>query len=378
MTLSDAHHSSVLHLVSEHVRKYLILYTVVSVALAIPVGYYSRGFTAANKELFSNLVIFFAVLTIYPSMVQLKTEGLVKSFRLWKPILVSLSYVFILSPVIAFLVAPNFSNTQLGIGFVTANIVPASSASLGYVLIAGGSIELATALAVISLVVAIPAIPLFLGLYSNQVSVSVPTLAVMMSVLYILVLPFIVGQLTRYPILKKKGVSFVNKSLRHYLSLATMLSMFGLIFVLVDKVASTIITNPEILAYVIGFQSAIMVGTIVLSIVVSKAMRLTYEDHQAVAFTSVSKNQSVAATIATFALSPMAAIAPAIIPMIQPVISIIYINLEKPVRKFLSPVGKNAPESGANRPRESANLVGSAAFKPDTSPKISNGLPCQN
>jgi arsenite transporter len=150
----------------------------------------------------------------------------------------------------------------------------------------------------------------------------------MASGLYILVLPFIAGQITRFPPLKKEGPSFVNKSLRPYLSLATMLSMFGLIFVLVDKVAATIVSTPMILRYVIGFQSAIMVGTIVLSIVVSKAMHLSYEDHQAVAFTSVSKNQSVAATIATLALSPMAALAPAVIPMIQPVISIIYINLE--------------------------------------------------
>jgi arsenite transporter len=117
MSLTDTHHSSRFHLVSEHVRKYLIVYTIISVTLAVPVGYYSREFTAANKELFSNLVIFFAILTIYPSMIQLKTEGLAKSFRLWKPILVSLAYVFILSPAIAFIVAPSFDNAQLGVGF---------------------------------------------------------------------------------------------------------------------------------------------------------------------------------------------------------------------------------------------------------------------
>lgn len=363
----DAHHSSKLHLASDHFRKYLIVYTVVSVALAIPIGYYSRGFTAANKELFSNLVIFFAILTIYPSMVQLKTEGLAKSFRLWKPMLVSLAYVFILSPVIAFTLAPTFSNSQIGIGFVTANVVPASSASLGYVLIAGGSIELATALAVISLAIAIPAIPLFLGLYSSHVSTSVPTLAVMTSVLYILVLPFIVGQLTRYPILKRKGASFVNETIRPYLSLATMLSMFALIFVLVDKVSPTIVSKPEIMGYVIGFQSAIIVGTLVLSIVVSRAIHLSYEDHQSVAFISVSKNQSVAATIATLALSPMAALAPAIIPMIQPVISIIYINLEKPVRKFLTPGSKKTMETRADQPGAATNPVRSASLNSDTS-----------
>lgn len=66
-------------------RKYLVFYTLLSVAVAVPAGYYSSAFTAANKGLFSNLVIFFAVVTIYPSMIQLKTEGLAKSFRSWHP-----------------------------------------------------------------------------------------------------------------------------------------------------------------------------------------------------------------------------------------------------------------------------------------------------
>ncbi|MCL5068098.1 MAG: hypothetical protein M1368_07080 [Thaumarchaeota archaeon] len=91
---------------------------------------------------------------------------------------------------------------------------------------------------------------------------------------------------------KGSSRSFVNKTIRPYLSLATML--------------------------------------------VSKAMHLSYEDHQAVAFISVTKNQSVAAAIATMALNPVSALAPAIIPMIQPVIAIIYIHLEKPVRNFFA------------------------------------------
>lgn len=96
------------------------------------------------------------------------------------------------------------------------------------------------------------------------------------------------------------------------------------------------VAKPQTVGYIIGFQSAIIVGMLVISVLVSRAMHLSYEDHQAVAFISVSKNQSVAAAIATMALNPVSAIAPSIIPMIQPILSIIYINLEKPVRKLLA------------------------------------------
>ena len=129
--------------------------------------------------------------------------------------------------------------------------------------------------------------------------------------------------------------------MKPYLSLATMLSMFALIFVLVAREGNLIIQNPLLVGSVIGYQSLIIVALLVLSVVVSKVIHSSYENHQAVAFISVTKNQSVAAAIATLTLNPVAALAPAIIPMIQPVIAIIYIHLEKYVRAFLEPPTNN-------------------------------------
>jgi hypothetical protein len=66
---------------SNHVRKYLIVYTILSTLPALPIGYYFKEAIALNKAIISNLVIFLAILTIYPSMIQLKTEGLLKSAK---------------------------------------------------------------------------------------------------------------------------------------------------------------------------------------------------------------------------------------------------------------------------------------------------------
>ena len=342
LTKSDS--KGVIATLSEHIRRYLIVYTLLSVSIAIPVGYYTRAFTVINRGLFSDLVIIFAIMTIYPSMIQLKTEGFAKELRSWKPIMVSLVYVFVLSPFVAFIVGPTLG-ASIGTGFVVSNIVPASSASLGYVLIAGGSIELATALAIVSLVVSLPTIPLILGLYSSQASTSVPVEPIMLSVVYILILPLIIGQITRYLLIKWKRHVTVNKSSKRYLSLTTMVSMLVLIFVLVDKEASVIISMPQIVAYLIGYQSAIILGILGISILVSRIMHFSYEDHQAVAFISVTKNQSVAAAIAVFALNPEAALAPAVIPMIQPVLAIIYIHLEKAVKKSFQFYQVERPQS---------------------------------
>lgn len=321
---------------ADHVRKYLILYTFISVFFGITFGHFLGSLTPSNEGVLSNLVIFFAILTIYPSMIQMKTEGLLKHLRSYKPIGISLIYVFILSPIIAILVAPSLGNSSIATGFVISNVVPASSASMAYVLIAGGSLELATVLAVVSVVVAIPAIPLIMNLYSSQMHIAFPLAPLMTSVLYILILPLIAGQFTRYGLVKFKGDAFVNLTSRKYLSLVTMLSMLTLIFVLVFREASVIIERPELVFYVIGFQSLIIVGLLILSLVVSRWIHLTYEDHQALTLISITKNQSVAAAIAVLSLSPIAALAPSVIPMIQPILIIIYIHLERPIKKLFS------------------------------------------
>jgi len=128
------------------------------------------------------------------------------------------------------------------------------------------------------------------------------------------------------------------------------LGMLALIFVLVTKVGTLLVEKPFLVGTVIGYQSLIIVSLLAISVLVSRAIHASYEDHQAVAFISVSKNQSVAAAIAVLALTPIGALAPAIIPMVQPVLIIIYIHLDKYVRRLFKSEGmtaKKVEESGA-------------------------------
>ncbi len=318
-----------------HVRKYLLLYTIIVLILGVLVGYPLHNIIVKNKGLLKNLILTFAILTLYPSMIQLRTEGLVESFKNYKPIAATIAYIFILAPLLAFLAAPIFGNQKISLGYVASNVVPASSASVGYVLIAGGNIELATALVIISLVGAIPLAPFYLSLYGKLSAVPVPIDKVLISIIYALVVPLIIGQLTRYPLLKKKGKTFVDREMKPYLSLATMISMLILIFLLIMGKAGIIVVKPAIAGEIIGVQSMIIIIIFGLSILVSKLIRIGYEDHEAVAFISVTKNESVAAIITTLALGGAAALPPAIIPAIQPVLCIIYLHMDRSVKRFL-------------------------------------------
>ncbi len=319
-----------------HVRKYLLLYTILVLILGVIAGYILKSSIASNKVLLKNLILTFAILTLYPSMIQLRTDGLAKGFKHHKAILSTVAYIFILAPSLAILFAGILENHSLQLGYVASNVVPASSASVGYVLIAEGNIELATALVIISLIGAIPLAPLYLSLYGHLASVSVPIDKVLISIIYALVVPFIAGQLTRYPLLKKKGRDYVNKEIKPYLSLATMLSMLVLIFLLIMGKAGIIVKKPMLAGEIIGAQTVIILVVLSVSLLVSKLIKINYEDHQGIAFISVTKNESVAAIITTLALGGAATLPPAIIPAIQPVLCIIYLHLDKAVKRFLT------------------------------------------
>lgn len=360
---------------ANHLRKYLLPYVLLAIAVAVPIGYFYAGFFKSHASEIKTAILLLAVATLYPSMVQLRAEKIVSELKTKpKETLFGLLLVFLIAPVLAMLLAYFMENKMVGIGFVAANAVPASSASMAYVMLAEGNIELATALAILSIFGAIVLAPIYVGFYAATVAVSIPLVVLAESVTIALVTPFILGQLTRYYLVKhqakkiikdrqidhpcKKAIQLhqhigieeviahieeaieciegeISKSLKPYLSLATMMSMLLLIAVLIANKSVLLIEKPIIAADIIGSQLAIYSVIIFLLLIVSRIAKIRYEDHMGIAFIAITKNQSVAAAMAVMAIGTTAALPAALIPAIQPVIAIIYVTLAPIVAKIL-------------------------------------------
>jgi len=156
-------------------------------------------------------------------MVQLKAEELHLAAKRRKEITIGLVIVFVVSPLLAHL----FSSKSVGLGFVASNIVPASSASLGYVLIVDGDIELATMLAIASLLGSLVAVPGYLKVYASLMSLNIPLAKIMKIVTLTLVVPLIAGQATRYYIItrSRENREEAMKKLKPVLQAATAIDM---------------------------------------------------------------------------------------------------------------------------------------------------------
>ncbi|MCD6324379.1 MAG: arsenic resistance protein [Desulfurococcales archaeon] len=358
---------------ASHLRKFLLLYVFLAILLALPLGYFLTPYFKANAGLVKNAILCLAIGTLYPSMIQLKADKLSEEFKSkWKEIAVSLIIIFVIAPAAAMLLAGGNGNKVVGIGYVAANSVPASSASVAYVMLAEGNIELATVLVILSILIALFATPTYVGLYARTVNVSLPIALLAKSVTIALIVPLVLGQLTRYFLVVRKARNIVmdpnvkheckvrvgtggsvaetpadirkaieclesklSARLKPVLSIWTMTFMLALIFLLIANKAVLLISKPTLAGYIIGAQ-LVVYGLIIASLLVaSKVLKMSFEDHMGVAFIAITKNESVAAAMAVLTIGSAAAIPAALIPSIQPVIAILYVSAAPIIRKLL-------------------------------------------
>ena len=312
--------------IAYYVRKYLILWTIISILLALPVGLYTPSISRVSKEQYATLINILAIVTILPSMILLKSENIHKVSKMYKEAVLALFLSYVFSPILALLFSHGLSDTHIRIGFVIANLVPASAASLGYVMLALGNIELATLLIIALIALSFLVIPLYLSLCASLVSIHLPLIVVLKSLVLVLLLPLVIGQLIRFLLLKKKNKEFIEKGLKPILSIVTMISMLLLVFLLIAR-KSLIIVNKFITATeIIALQSIIMLLMITLVNSLCKIAKIKEKEKRSITFISITKNQSIAAAIAVSNLSAKAALPSALIPTIQPVVAILYLH----------------------------------------------------
>ena len=101
--------------------------------------------------------------------------------------------------------------------------------------------------------------------------------------------------------------------------------MLLLIATLIAAKAGLLVRRPLLAAEIIGLQLAVYAIIIAALIAATRLLRLSYEDHAATAFISLTKNESVAAAVSVMAIGTAAAIPAALIPAVQPVIAVLYL-----------------------------------------------------
>lgn len=157
-------------------------------------------------EIFADKVILpLLIIMLYLTFLQIPLKDIKRSFLNRKFTLISIGMNFILTPLLAWLLAVTFldDNQALWLGFIMLMVTPCTDWYIIFTGLAKGNVALSTSILPLNLILQLVLLPFYLYLFSGTVGV-VDFSLIVESVLLVLFLPFVAAFITRSYILKKK------------------------------------------------------------------------------------------------------------------------------------------------------------------------------
>ena len=335
--------------IQEHLNKWMLVYVVLAITAGLVIGYPSAAWTQVNQSTVSTLTTLAVFFVIYPMMVNLKIESLVKASKNVKGLALAMIYNFVWTPLLGFALAKIFLNGDplIALGFLLVMVVPCSSMAVGYTGLAGANVELATVAVALSFVIAVFSVPFWMTLFASQYAVPVPIQEMVTTILLVLIAPMILGYLTRLLLVHWLGEKKFQQFQPFFPSIS-LLAMFGIIFLIFFGKATMIVSKYQVVLLLLVPSTLYVALSLALQTWLNRRLGLSYQDHMAVAFTSSSSNNSTAIAIATMAFSPLVAVPAATMPIIQTLLMVSYLKLAPRVRAYYDKRRADpAPASGS-------------------------------
>ncbi len=168
-------------------------------------------------------------LMIYPMFVNLKIGDIVEIKNFKAAVGLSLVINFVISPALAYGLGRVFLADQpyMALGLMLISLIPTSGMTATWTELAKGNLKVALSIIATSLLVVIATLPLVLPLFAGNLMSAGP-LFIFQRILLVIVIPLVLGDVTRRAIVKRKGQPYY-KSLKPVFA---GLSSTGLLFVL--------------------------------------------------------------------------------------------------------------------------------------------------
>jgi len=286
----------------------------------------------------STIILYIVFIMIYPMMVNISLNHLKKVRGSIKPLMAALILNFIYAPLLIYALSSIFiHDPQIKLALMLLSIAPASSMGLGYIGLAEGHMLSGAIIVAFAFIASIFIYPLAGSFFAGQAHLIIPVSMILKNLIWILVVPLILGIATREYIERKHEKGTFEK-IKPYFSTITLSALYLLIFIIFASKASLIIKNwkevlliaPVVLIYY-GF-------TIWLFLRINKKIiKLDYGQHQSVVFTSISKNVAltIAVLVAVFGKKGMyMSIVPAIVAIFQAPILMIYLHFKYYIKNY--------------------------------------------
>lgn len=299
----------------EEVNKFQSLIIFVMVLLGILIGQIGVVQTYSEYLIMPSLMIMLFLVFI---QVPLKEIG--SSFKNIKFTSTSIIINFIWTPIIVFILGKLFLSNypELLIGFVMLMVTPCTDWYLIFTGIAKGNVALGSSILPLNLILQLLLLPVYILLIGGT-SVDIDMLSLGKGVVFSLMIPLLCSILARKLIINKIGESAFDEKLApkacdyqgYFLNIAIIAMFASQGKVLLDNYkVLLILLVPILLFFIINFITGRLV---------SKAIKLNYQDSVSLSLTTLARNSPIALAIAvsSFPDKPLISLALIIGPLIE-------------------------------------------------------------
>lgn len=316
---------------SKITKKYLVYFVVIDIITAVIFGYYYPTLAKGLKH-YIYIPIF---LMLIPMMTSANISGIGEAFKNPKIVISAIILNFIITPPLGYLFAKAFyagQPTLLPVGYILNMVTPCSDMVIAWTAFAAGSIEVATMIVALSLLLAIVFIPTWMWVLTHT-WVNVPIELIFKDLLIIVVIPIIIGYLLHRWIVQKWGEERFLE-IKPVFPGVSSLGMYMIVFMAMATVAIKIVKNPYYIVLVAVSMGVYYFVLFTISVVWSKLYSIRYEEAVALIYSVTAKNLSITIALATVTWGGLAVLVPAFDPVIQVPVMIIILSVSKHLKKY--------------------------------------------